>query len=398
MKPLTKSTTPENESRLKIAIVSHLYPSERQPSKGPFIQDVFSLLKDNIDVQVFVPTPRSIPLTSRWIFNHSALLDSGFTQRVPYLSIPLRKAPGIVNKTLCHAFDKIIKKDDFDLIHINWSYPDSFLIPLLESKGIPTVLTIHGYLWYEVRYQQNIMKYVWPALEQTQKIFVVGNQLKSDILKQFPLLKDKVHTLFNSVDGNFFTLGSDKIKHREQLGWNANTRHVLTVANIGQEKGIDVLLRSIIDHDDLRKYNFHLIGRVLNDSYLRNLQHIIDTHQLSNVEFHDAVSREELVSYYHASDLFVLPSRHEGFGLSIVEAAATGLPVISTRSGGPEDIINSEIGMLVDVDSPKILASAIAQTMKQTFNPSTIRTNVLQRFDQSIIRDGLISHYLNVLK
>ncbi|WP_263820309.1 glycosyltransferase [Salinibacter sp.] len=56
---------------------------------------------------------------------------------------------------------------------------------------------------------------------------------------------------------------------------------------------------------------------------------------------------------------FVLPSRHETFGVALVEAMATGLPVVATRSGGPEDIVTTETGRLVPPDAPAALAGAL---------------------------------------
>ncbi|MEX0929107.1 MAG: glycosyltransferase family 4 protein [Balneolales bacterium] len=387
-----------NQNLIKLGIISHLYPCKAQPYQGTFIRDMFHLLKSHLDIRIFIPTVQAVPLTRRWVNSRSALLDPDFACRVPYVSLPRRKAHGFASRSICRAFNKVIKRGDFDIIHVNWSYPDAFLIPLFESKNIPTVLTIHGYLWYEVRHRHDIMQYLLPCLEQTRKIFVVGTQLKTDIGRQFPQLASKVHIMHNSIDGQAFPLAGIKANHKESLLWEQDKRHVLTVANIAREKGLDVLLRAIIENEELRQFNFHIIGRVIIHAYYQSLLEIIDRYKLKNVQFHDAVSREELVKYYQASDLFVLPSRYEGFGLSLVEAASTGLPVVSTDCGGPGDIINEGVGLLVDVDSPVELGRAINKVMKKKINPSAIRENVLKRFDQSQIRDHLIRHYHEVIR
>jgi glycosyltransferase involved in cell wall biosynthesis len=79
---------------------------------------------------------------------------------------------------------------------------------------------------------------------------------------------------------------------------------------------------------------------------------------------------------------FVLPSLHETFGVVILEAMATELPVIATRCGGPEDIVTSETGRLVPPDDPSALAEALraVQHNWSTYNPSKIRAYVQNEY------------------
>jgi glycosyltransferase involved in cell wall biosynthesis len=76
--------------------------------------------------------------------------------------------------------------------------------------------------------------------------------------------------------------------------------------------------------------------------------------------FHFASFAKDLRPIYWASDLFVMPSRNEGFGLAAVEAMACGLPVIRTPSGGARDqIVEGQNGFIIDFDSPMSLAEKI---------------------------------------
>ena len=81
-------------------------------------------------------------------------------------------------------------------------------------------------------------------------------------------------------------------------------------------------------------------------------------------------------------DVFVLSSLHETFGVVVGEAMACGKPVISTRCGGPEFIVNEENGVLVDVANAQALAGAMEDFIadRVSFDPQTVRASVVNRF------------------
>ena len=133
---------------------------------------------------------------------------------------------------------------------------------------------------------------------------------------------------------------------------------MLTVRRLVHRNGLDVLLGAcsqLKEHHDVKC----LIGGT--GPELPNLQRIAEEKDLENVKFLGNISDDKLPEYYKIADLFTLPTRSgEGFGLVILEAFASALPVIATRSGGPEEIIDHGInGLLISVDSANELASSI---------------------------------------
>ena len=95
----------------------------------------------------------------------------------------------------------------------------------------------------------------------------------------------------------------------------------------------------------------------------------------SQVTFLGALSREDVVGLLQEADLFVLPSRFETFGVAVVEALAVGVPVVATRSGGPEDIIAEGDGLLVPVND----VAALAAGMEQVLNDSSLEDRAGRR-------------------
>ena len=91
------------------------------------------------------------------------------------------------------------------------------------------------------------------------------------------------------------------------------------------------------------------------------------------------------------ADCFVLSSYHETFGVVLIEAMSCGLPVLSTKSGGPESIIkNSSLGIICDL---KDLDKEMLKIIKSNFNSDYIRKYIIDNFSEKIISQQIIEVY-----
>jgi glycosyltransferase involved in cell wall biosynthesis len=100
------------------------------------------------------------------------------------------------------------------------------------------------------------------------------------------------------------------------------------------------------------------------------------------VEFAGRKPLGELVSEIQRSSVLVLPSRAESLGMVLVEALACGTPVVATRCGGPEDIVDERVGVLVPPEDPAALAAGIENVLdrRAEFDPAALRAHALERF------------------
>ena len=99
-------------------------------------------------------------------------------------------------------------------------------------------------------------------------------------------------------------------------------------------------------------------------------------------------------------DTFVLPSRYETFGVVYIEALASGKPVIGAFNGGAEDIVNKNVGILVEKDNIEQLSEAMnyIKTNINEYNPSEIRRYCTDKFSAKVIISKIISTYEDVLE
>jgi glycosyltransferase involved in cell wall biosynthesis len=98
--------------------------------------------------------------------------------------------------------------------------------------------------------------------------------------------------------------------------------------------------------------------------------------------FVGALNRDQVRERMQSCDVFVLPSLHESFGVVLGEAMACGKPVIATRCGGPEFVVNQETGVLVELAKPQAVADAMTDFIKDriSFDPQAVRNSVVKRF------------------
>jgi glycosyltransferase involved in cell wall biosynthesis len=140
--------------------------------------------------------------------------------------------------------------------------------------------------------------------------------------------------------------------------------NLLCVAAATPRKGHDVLLRALAPLID-RPWRLDCVGSLdrcpATATALRRL--CAELGLSDRVHFTGAVDEVRLVDYYHHADVFVLPTRLEGYGMVLTEALARGLPVISTETGPIPTIVPPEAGILVAPDDPAALQRALTEVL-----------------------------------
>lgn len=251
---------------------------------------------------------------------------------------------------------QLIKQHNYNLIHTHGYAAGVFgRLAAIAAGRTALVHTVHNFLpalspcWV---YGGKLAE-VWLS-RYTNKIITVSDELAKSLLKT-GIPPDKLVTIYNGIDAAKFE-GTDRGKARLLLGLAPWERAVGTVARLIPAKGIDIFLRAL----SLVGKSVPVRGFVIGDGPQRcQLQILAD-----NLGLKGRVSflghRKDIPALLPGLDVFVLPSRQEGFGLSLLEAQWQGLPVIASDTGGLKEIINhGENGLLFTPGNIKELAARI---------------------------------------
>ncbi len=189
----------------------------------------------------------------------------------------------------------------------------------------------------------------------------VSDEVATAMVRTIGPIQDKVTVICNGVDVKRYQKPVDKTEVRSQLGLKADARLVAVVATLKEQKGhrylIEALTSIVPRHPDL-----HVL--FIGDGDLREeLQTQIKGLNLGD-QIHFLGNRSDVPELLAASDFFVLPSLWEGLPMSLLEAMATGLPIVATEvSGTVQVMIPNETGILVPPGDAGRLARAIEQLL-----------------------------------
>ena len=310
---------------------------------------------------VYVDLVRSLD-PSRW--RHVAVLPTRewmYEQLVEFgvqpVLLPERRSFDVVFLAKMAA---LIRRQHVDLIHAHLFGSAVRAALLSRICGVPAIATLHGSL--DVGGGGRLQHFKVVVVNHgLKRIVFVSEKLRRTLLEAVPLRPDIATVITNGINVKRYSQGSDA-GFRAQCGIGADEFLVGTVATPGRPaKGLDVLLDVVsILKAQSSGYRFVVVGDL---EYERGTELLKDrdSRGLTNDVLFTGF-RNDVHHVLPAFDVYALTSRSEGFPLSLLEAMAAGLPIVATRCGGPEQILDDGItGLLVENGSAEAIAGAIAR-------------------------------------
>lgn len=230
----------------------------------------------------------------------------------------------------------------------------------------------------------------------SRKVIFVSEHLKAHLKPRLRLVESQCAVIPNGVDPEVFRPCRDR-SLRSELALADDAILVGAIGNIRWPKAYGVLLRAArILLDRSQRFHFIIAGDCSNDlgRELVELSRSLGIEQqLSFLGL-----RADVARILHNLDAFVLSSRTEGFSIACIEAMACGIPVIATRSGGPEEILDGGAGILVPTDDPEAIAQAVVDVTSSKGLAEALTTKALQRVNQQYSLGRMVSQYEALLE
>lgn len=339
---------------MKILIVAGGIPSKDTPLGGIFAYDqAKALAASGIDVTYFSLDMRSI--RRRRHLGFSTGEKDGVRWHI--FSFPLGRVPVTIvfyvgRWMIMRLFKRVFKTETPpDIIHAHFVCCGVIASYLSKKTGIPLIITEHSSDMNVSPIPKTLKKYATEAYKQAKKVLSVSSALAKNLSNECGIESEVVP---NIIELDTFS----QCKPMCHVGYN-----IVTVSGLIEGKRVINLIKAV-EKVIISIPSVHL--DVVGDGYLRgDLEKYVKDNGLTEyISFLGYLSREDTVKVYETADCFAMVSERETFGVVYVEAMAAGLPIIATKCGGPEDFIDDEIGVLVEVDNVEETAEAIIQLYK----------------------------------
>lgn len=259
---------------------------------------------------------------------------------------------------------RIFHKVRPDIVHFNLQWPPASLYPLCLAvrMGYECFATEHLVPEY---YRPGVLEQRCKrfAYRKIRKVFCVSEESKRLLMNKYRVEGRNIQVVYNGVDGSRFTdLDESRINTlRHSYNPQKNRVIVATIGRLHYQKGHAYLIEAA--KNVLRNYPNTLFVFVGEGPERRNIEGLIEKHQLGQ---HIILigQRSDIPEILGLSDLFVLPSLFEGFPISILEAMASGVPVIATDVGGvKEQVIQGHTGYVVPAENASALEEALVRLL-----------------------------------
>ncbi|MEL6130217.1 MAG: glycosyltransferase family 1 protein [Cyanobacteria bacterium J06627_3] len=280
-------------------------------------------------------------------------------------------------------YPKHLQQCDADVFHII-DHSDGYLVNWLKKKNSPTVVTCHDLInlihpelfrdrarfpWLSLA----TWKYSLQSMCQAHRIISVSNHTAQDIVQHLKLNPAQIQTVPNGVDRIFQADASGQATNfREKFSVPQDTCCLLNVGSNNPRKNIITILHVI---NQLRNKNFPIRFWKAGDDFTNDQKTFIAEHQLDScVSYLGKPDKETLIQIYNAADVLVAPSTYEGFGITVIEAMACGLPVVASNVTSLPEVVNDAATLVDPLDT-----DGIAHAVEQIFTQPALRDEFIQK-------------------
>ena len=285
-------------------------------------------------------------------------------------------------------FKFFIYKPDYIICgHLNF-LPIIYL--LRKFKDIKYSVSIYG-----IEIIPELKSIIKEAINKADKIITISNYTKSLIIRKLPNVENRIFMLKSAVNADEFNI-EKKDAHKINLLSLKNKKIILTLARLStnEDKGQHRVLKSLPKIIEQIPNAVYLIVGGGNDDRINKF--LFENPILSkSVCFTGEILNQEKKIFYNLADVFIMPSKTEGFGIVFIEALACGLPVICSDGYGCRGgLLGGELGKLVDPEDTNSISNIIIECLskendlslsqRKSIRKKTIKVYGLKKWDRTV--------------
>lgn len=341
---------------MKILFITAWYPTEENPVKGVFVREHAKAVSA-IGDEVIVIYGERAKTRMKGFYEFSDTLEEGLrTIRIAYFPSPFRPINYLIYLLSVLRVSQKLIKHEFkpEVIHAHIYSAGVPAVIVGRLYGIPVVISEHwsGFPRRTLTWIEKRMAKI--AFRPAKIILPVSSALQKGIESYG--IRNRFQVIPNVVDVDLFYFPSHSRKGN-------GPKRVLFVGALDPVKGIPYLLQALAQLRQKRDdWQLDIVG---DGPQGAEYKHLADTLGLAGkVTFHGLRSKPEVAQFMRQADFFVLPSLWENSPCVLLEAMASGLPIVSTYVGGIPEIIHQGVGILVPPGDTNQLSEALGKMME----------------------------------
>lgn len=234
------------------------------------------------------------------------------------------------------------------------------------------------------------------ASKNSDCIVAISQKTKQDLIEFYNIKEEKIKVIYQSCDEVFKQILPQDLKHSIQVKYALPDKYLLNVGTIEPRKNLLLVINALKDIDPA--YKLVVVGR--NQPYADRVRAQIKLLNLSDrVIFLKDLPFSDLPAIYQMATVFVYPSFYEGFGIPVIEALYSGIPVVAAKGSCLEEAGGPDSLYIIPNDS-----SALADTLNHLLNNPVLQDKMkiaglqyVQKFDSDLLAKQMLDCYAAVL-
>lgn len=254
-----------------------------------------------------------------------------------------------------------LKKDAIELFHgLSNELPYG-----IHRSGIKTAITIHDLIFMEhPELYKSINRKIYEKKARygtgvANRIIAASDQTKQDIIRMLNVDESRIRVVYQGCHRQFYSKVSEEAMKLTRQQFTLPSEYLLYVGTIEERKNLLKIVQAL--HHGNIEYPLVVVGR--KTAYFSQVKQFIESKGISNISFLDQVQASDLPAIYQGSSGFIYPSSYEGFGIPVLEALNSGIPVITSRGGCLEETAGKG-GLLIDPNDQEEMIHAIRQVLE----------------------------------